>query len=270
MTPSQSLHTAARRYCLEREAYWTKEYSNLIREGKDRKGEDYTDEAWGTFPRYHAWDAILLGVEELDNDNLPANEELIELLCVAGMTSDNMFTKDPSHPLEKMAISEERVRFCEHIKILQKADLSSVESMFYRRVLKAEEIVRLRSLIEKKWGAKNEYWFPLADSTHPSLLAFNTEAFDAQFSPQKLQEWLTANKVPRVYELREYGRDHYLLESSIWEPHYNGAEGFWTSDMADWIMYASHESSITVGGTLSDWVKQSWSDWEAKEWKSPM
>jgi len=32
---------------------------------------------------------------------------------------------------------------------------------------------------------------------------------------------------------------------------YDGAEGFWTSEDMNWLVYASHESSITFGG---DWL----------------
>jgi hypothetical protein len=32
--------------------------------------------------------------------------------------------------------------------------------------------------------------------------------------------------------------------------------GFWVSDDLDWIMYASHEGTITVGGLLGDAVRK--------------
>jgi len=56
---------------------------------------------------------------------------------------------------------------------------------------------------------------------------------------------------------------------SLFQPYYNGAEGYWSSDGLDWIIYASHESSVTVGGWLLEEVKQAWSDWNSRIWTSP-
>ncbi len=40
-------------------------------------------------------------------------------------------------------------------------------------------------------------------------------------------------------------------------------EAYWTSGRMDWLIYISHESSVTVAG---DWligaVKEAWPDWE--------
>ncbi len=53
------------------------------------------------------------------------------------------------------------------------------------------------------------------------------------------------------------------------EPHYNLAEGIWTSRSLDWIVYASHENSITVGGWMLAEVKRAWPEWECHIWKTP-
>ena len=51
------------------------------------------------------------------------------------------------------------------------------------------------------------------------------------------------------------------------EPRYNGSEGYWSSGDLDWIIYASHESSVAVGGWLLGAVKQRWPDWRAHVWR---
>lgn len=53
--------------------------------------------------------------------------------------------------------------------------------------------------------------------------------------------------VIRVLELREDGPGY---ELDLSESHftYNGAEGCWTIGSIEWLVYASHESSITFGG----------------------
>lgn len=77
---------------------------------------------------------------------------------------------------------------------------------------------------------------------------------------------MRSRKIGRVYELREYGDQNYLLSVECWEPFYNGAEGFWVSDTMDWILYASHESSVTTGGWLTDAVFSAWNDARSCKW----
>jgi hypothetical protein len=56
------LHTAGRRYCLDRYDYWWKRYIEIQTKGHDRKG-NHTDEALRVFPRYNILNAILVEVE---------------------------------------------------------------------------------------------------------------------------------------------------------------------------------------------------------------
>jgi hypothetical protein len=48
----EKLHTAARRYCIDRYQYWVEGYSEVVKEGRDRdRNNNYTDEALRVFPR---------------------------------------------------------------------------------------------------------------------------------------------------------------------------------------------------------------------------
>ena len=68
-----------------------------------------------------------------------------------------------------------------------------------------------------------------------------------------------------MWELREYGAE-YECDVALFEPIYNGAEGYWSSPSLDWIVYASHESSITIGGWLAEDVKERWHTWRDHPW----
>ena len=42
-----------------------------------------------------------------------------------------------------------------------------------------------------------------------------------------------------------------------------GREALWTSERMDWVLRASHESSVTLGGSwLIGLVKQHWPEWQ--------
>lgn len=62
----------------------------------------------------------------------------------------------------------------------------------------------------------------------------------------------------RVFQLREHGDSNYLLSVDGWEPCYDGTEGFWFPESLHWIMYASHENSMTTGGILTDAIFRCW------------
>jgi hypothetical protein len=46
----------------------------------------------------------------------------------------------------------------------------------------------------------------------------------------------------------EPGGFDYEMDLELFEPYYNGDEGCWTSENIDWLVYASHERSLTVAG----------------------
>jgi hypothetical protein len=83
----------------------------------------------------------------------------------------------------------------------------------------------------------------------PGILAFHTDYFDRK--EEILRSLLRERGINRIWELREFGDDEYELDLALFLPQYNFAEGYWTSLHSDWLVYASHEASITLAG---DWL----------------
>lgn len=104
--------------------------------------------------------------------------------------------------------------------------------------------------------------------TSPTLQRNSASQQSRYVTPDRLGVLLAERNVTRVWELREYGPE-YELDAAVFEPAYNGAEGFWTSPTHDWIIYASHEASITVGGWMLAEVKRIWPEWERHIWTTP-
>jgi hypothetical protein len=231
--------------------------------GAARVGSAYTDEGYNAFPRYNILSAILTDVERLDPDALPEFTALSELLILSGHTAQSIFTEKPSSKIEANAIADERLRFAHAIAEFASGQIPDTVALPFRRVLTGLEVKSLWQRAEARWGTSGSYFYPLVDSTDPSLTAFDATAFDRQFPPEPLHDLVRAQGSSRIFELREYGDENYLLSLDSWEPYYNGAEGFWFPESLDWIMYASHEDSITTGGTLTDAVMSKWK--EAKD-----
>ncbi len=89
------LHTAARRYCIERGYFWRDEYSKLCDQDRDREkdGYQYTDEAYDMFPRYNVLDAILIEVEKLNPEEFESLDQVENQLITAGLCAESSFTK---------------------------------------------------------------------------------------------------------------------------------------------------------------------------------
>jgi len=267
---AQSLHSAARRYCNEQFKYWAKQYSAICRAGRDRAADSYhyTSEALGVFPRYNILNAIRVEVERMDPNELTELNDTRELIILAGSAADDDFTRKPIGQIDADAIANERESFCSFIRGLSESELQSVQLLPYQRVLSKSESESVWSRLRDRWQITDGYWYPLAKCSLPDIAAFQDRYFNEFDSFFKLVDLLSSRGVSRVWELREYGPE-YEQDVSLFDPCYNGAEGYWSSADLDWVVYVSHESSVTIGGWLLTELKDQWPEWKEQIWDSP-
>jgi hypothetical protein len=152
-------------------------------------------------------------------------------------------------------MAEERKEFEAFVKAVEDRQLQTVEPLPSRRVFSREELQHLWKTLDARWDVNTQHhWWPLREGDFPShSLAFHTDWFNGE-KQAFLREALMSHGVKSVWELREFGE--WGCEQSVreLEPVYNGEEGYWTSSTLDWLVYASHESSITIAG---EWLVQS-------------
>ncbi len=269
MNASVALHTAARRYCLERGTHWWERYSEIMCQGRDREpdGDHNTPLELATYKRSNVLGAIRVELERIDPASLENLEDTSAFLILAGMAAEDVSTRPPQGEIERRAMDEEREAFCRYVAGLQPSDLDAIAALPYRRILTAAESASIWSSLWDRWqiSKKYGYWYPLADCALPDVVAFDSGAFAAAAPDEWLQELLRARGIERIWELREGGPD-YEVEVSLFEPFYTGQEGYWSSGDLAWVIYASHESSVTVAGWLLEEVKKHWPSWEALVW----
>jgi hypothetical protein len=149
-----------------------------------------------------------------------------------------------------MALLEETEDFRAYIETLTPTDLKGVEELPYRRVLDEQEGKRLWEQIRRNWDIGEGYWFPLKDGpVPPHILAFHTEYFQNIGGETLLRGALKKRDVSTVFLLHEFGDPDYEIELGSFVPGYrDGGEQYSTSKEADWVVYSSHESSITICG----------------------
>ncbi|HEX8564624.1 MAG TPA: hypothetical protein VF648_03075 [Pyrinomonadaceae bacterium] len=263
-----NLHTAIRRYCIDHYSYWMEKYSELAATGKNRSGNGYTDEALSMFPRYMLLNSILVEIERYRPEEFDTVDEAKRFFHIVVAETQSESTQPHERSIERKAIDEERDAICKFIGGLTNEDLARVEPLFYRRVLSDEESNFIWERLRSRWEITEHYWYPLTLHKRDDIEAFQDTYFEKEFGSKKLQKILRNRGVEKVFEIREYGAS-YELELSVFEPYYNGAEGYWCDSKNDWIIYASHESSITIGGWLLSEVQALWSNWKERVWTTP-
>jgi hypothetical protein len=95
----------------------------------------------------------------------------------------------------------------------------------------------------------------LKEGPAPSdVLAFHTDYSENINGEALLREALEQRGVSKLFLLHEFGDPEYEIDLGIYKPGYrDGGEQYSTTKQIDWMVYASHESSITVCG---QWLTQ--------------
>ena len=276
-----ALHTAARRYCQSAFSKWMDRYRALEATGMvedhyaDRSGWQYSEEAYNTFPRYRIAQAIQVEVERTIPSSVESLEQMRELLFQVTQPPEKKLKAALNNPLASNALAAEAHDFRAYIRALMDTDLRDIEPLPYRRVLSTLESERLWELLRTRWGVGDEhYWFPLRKGDAPSnVVAFHEDLFSLRRGAELLKQALREGGIERAFQLHEFAPPDpdYEIEISILEPSYaRSGEQYSTSDSADWVAYASHESSITIAGDwLVEFFAKRWPDWRARTYQGP-
>jgi hypothetical protein len=256
MDEKTALHTAARRYCQARFSEWVQTYKQLQQkedwqvEKLFQPGWNYSNEAYKTFPRYRIANDTLVEIERLVADSSASLSELRASLIQAAAKAKANLELQLTNGLAQQALREETEDFRIYIETLIRSDPASVEPLPRRRVLSAEESKGIWQDLKRAWHIEESYWFPLKKGPIPlHILAFHTDYFQNIDGLELIRKELEKRHVSTVFLLHEFGDPDYEIDLGIFEPSYrDGGEQYSTSKQMDWMIYASHESSITVCG----------------------
>jgi hypothetical protein len=250
----EKLHTAARRYCIERYDYWQERYSYLPNDGRCSDEYHYSDEALDIFPRYLLLKAILIQIEGFLPQDFSTLTEAKTMITLGGLTAEDSYTKNASRgAVEKRVMEEERETFSNFVRLVSQEELSKIEPLFFRRVISTTESKQLWARLVEIWGVDKPHgvMYPIVPNNPKNALFLEEDFFKKEVGTEILRAILTEHGTKRVWELREFISDpEYELDVSVLEPYYNGAEGYWFTSEMDWIIYASHEGTITFNGWI--------------------
>lgn len=258
MNSAQALQVCARRFCGRQRALWCRKLELLPNDGWTDDFEDYTPEAKEIYPRSNVLRAILAEVERLDPDHLDDFETTRTCLITAGHKAQDEMTTGAHDLIEINAMRSERERYCGYVESVGMKELADVEPLPYRRVLRAEETKAIRDQVFAVWRIAGTDWFPDEEGL-PGTSTFHARYFDEANRRSSIVDELEGRGIRRIWELREDGPE-YEIATTAWEPYYNGAEGVWTSEAMDWVLYAAAGQSVTIGGWLLGAIQTLWPD----------
>ncbi len=120
-----------------------------------------------------------------------------------------------------------------------------------------------RQLLADKFDFQDFCWWPLNGSTKPvDTECFSDEAFNTKFGHSKLVQTIKEMGNNELRKINEVHEDEIIKTDDIWS--YDGIEVVYCNDNADWLIYFSHENTVTVSGKkLIDALKKNWSDFNS-------
>lgn len=136
--------------------------------------------------------------------------------------------------------------------------------------LNEEKAFKIRKQILEKWDAGESYFYPLNYTDRDDVICFPQDYFLKDIGLKNLSNCLKKLKVEECYLLDEYKDDNkdFLISNEEIIP-YNGLEKYYCDNSNEWIIYFSHENTITFGGKMIiNILKSEWSNWKkvAERW----
>jgi hypothetical protein len=180
-------------------------------------------------------------------------------IIAAGERALAKLRSEKTNKLARAALLEEAADFTAYVKTLSPSDLRGVKTLPHQRVLSEAESKQLWKTVRRIWNFTEGPWFPLKPQPVPShTLAFHRDYFESIHGEALLREALAKRGINLVFLLHEFGDPEYEIELESFAPQYaDGGEQYSTSSQTDWLVYASHESSITISGEwLVDFFRQ--------------
>ena len=260
LSDSVALHTAARRFAMEREKILD----------PDRQGPTNKNEGVG----FSAISCILEEVEKLDPAKLGDLASTREQVISAARTA-----RDP-HEADFVgtSVAEGEVRekfvaeleaFCTYVTGLSRSDLAAVEPLPFRRLIENPEAKELWARVTERWDpwkilGKYRPLDPLGSS---DVLVLEERAFFEAFDASALRGILASHGVARVWRFTwrcdEFDDDDlvgYELELPLITPDIGWDS--WTSPQLDWVIHVRQAGrAAMIGGWLSKAVTSRWPSW---------
>lgn len=130
-----------------------------------------------------------------------------------------------------------------------------------------ESFIKSKTKLFEKWGVESFYWHPLYYSDKPDLIALKKVYWEDKKQSNKIVELLLSHNIKEVIEVRsdkQLTTRKLVNTDMLWngDDYFWNNEAFWYDESYEWLIYVTHEDSITFGGKwLVENVKRIWSEY---------
>ena len=282
-----ALHSAARRYCMER-------LDSLAAIHRYMTGERGPEQQSAWLAAL-ALRGILPDIERIsprDVDSTTALRTLLVDRCSRARWPEGNTPQQADDEWEPA--KAERARFRSYIASLTDEEAEHLPRVPVRRTLDAKQRRSFLSRVARAWPAGGDRWHPMsAIVASGDVLALQSAWVGTEDLPlEPMRRVLAAlGAGHRLWELhegapwwtddvREYSRVEgkerigrsfppgFELDPALWWTT-RGTETVWTSSQLDRLLYAHHEAALYVAGReLVSRVKEAWPNWNRRVWTS--
>lgn len=178
------------------------------------------------------------------------------------------YTHDPAHFIvtprnksEELRIGKIRSAFAAQLDRVLAGELSGdVPVLPYRRVLTGEEAKTVQARFASVWHYDGDYWYPL--NRLPDGMRGNVLFLMEQHVTPHMDALLPLLGLPErpVYRAKEYDPDGYFFELTGEFTPYWGSEWAYTDTDFSWMIYFSHEGSVSFAGSIVEAAKELFRD----------
>lgn len=129
--------------------------------------------------------------------------------------------------------------------------------------------------VSEKWDITPwSYWYPLRIEKlktevqeNENILALDYQVFEKQFGVEKLNEIFTIIGISEFIKFSEEGDLEIVFEIDTNKSLRENLDFYWSTYDLNWIIYTTHEVSITFSGTwLVEQVKVKYATWKDALW----
>ncbi len=132
---------------------------------------------------------------------------------------------------------------------------------------------RLKLKLKERWNIERDHWIPLSEpSTQEEVVYFPQGYFFKDYGLENLKVVIAEIAQGQIFQ-RNWevsGEEFYSIESEEMVAFEN-LEKYYFDESCNWIVYVSHENTITFGGeSFIQLLVKKWSNWfkYLNEWES--
>jgi len=163
-------------------------------------------------------------------------------LKAIGENSQTILTERTVNKTEQRAMDDERNKFTAFIANITEDDLKNVLPLPYNRKLSEDESARIGEKLKELWNYDGGYWDPLEEKCKRETI-FVMDEFLTKVDKARIIDFIS-EAGRRYFKVDgDYGND-YETET----PEFNDTETVITDKDFKWVIYRSHEMTITFGG----------------------